>query len=288
MILVYQMAKVASRSWVTAAKFAPDAEGSLPIHCHYVVPRNRERMQALLGLPPAQQTIANMLFPRALLREGASVWGQIESARQKQEKIKVVSGMRDPVARSISLIVFLSDFYGHVSRPLSPHVAMSADYVVASLQENWRLVLERREPGQTFEWLLWYLTDGFRNWFADEIGVAFGVDVLKGAFQAQEAVQRISTSLANILIYRVEDMLPEASGCARLLAQASTFLETTLTSFPAVNTSSTRRSRALSEEVRRKFWLPADMLDAIYGEPVVQHFYTPAEILGFKKRWSGS
>jgi hypothetical protein len=287
-ILLYQMAKVASRSWVEAAKPAPAADNSVPIHCHFVLPCNRERIAAAYGLPAAQQTIANMLLPRQLLRSGASAWAQIESALQRKEKIRVISGMRDPIARSISLIVFMADFYGHVSCPLSPRAPLSADYVVSYLQENWRWVLEHREPDQTFEWLLWYLTDAFRTWFASELGAAFGVDILKGAFRAQEAVQRLSTSSADIFIYRVEDMLPASFGYPRLLAGASTFLETTVAGFPNFNTSTARRSRALSEEVRRQFWLPDEMLDTIYGEPVVQHFYSRDEILAFRQRWSKS
>jgi hypothetical protein len=285
-ILVYQMTKVASRSWIEAAKSTQAPENSVPIHCHFVLPCNRERIAAVYGLPAAQQTIANMLLPKNLLRSGASAWAQIQSARQRQEKIRIVSGMRDPVARSISLIVFMADFYGHVSCPLSPRAPMSADYVVSYLQENWRWVLERREPEQTFEWVLWYLNDAFRTWFPSEFGAVFGVDVLEGTFRAQEAMQRMSTPSADVFIYRVEDMLPEEPGYARLLAQASSFLGTALTSFPNVNNSTTRRSRALSEEVRRQFWLPDEMLDAIYGEPVVQHFYDRDEILAFKQRWS--
>jgi hypothetical protein len=287
-IVVYQMAKVASRSWVEAANLAAPTKGSLAIHCHYAAPRNRERIEAVFGWPAAQQTIANMYLPRNLLRVGASVWERIESARRRQERIRVVSGMRDPVARSISLIVFMSDFYGHVSRPLSPRTVVSAEFVVAWLQENWRLVLEHKEPGQTFEWLLWYLTDGFRSWFAGELGATFGVNVMDGTFHRRDAAQRMRAPEADILIYRVEDMLPEAPRYGRLLAEANTFLETTLTSFPKVNSSSQRRSRELSAEVRRKFWLPADMLDAIYSEPVVQHFYDCDEILAFKKLWSAS
>jgi hypothetical protein len=279
---------VASRSWIEAARSALAGNNAVPIHCHFAHPGNRGRIESVYGLPAAQHTIANMVLPRALVRRGASAFAQIESACQGQNNIRVISGMRDPVARSISLIVFMADFYGHVSRPLGHHITMSADYVVSYLQENWRWVLERREPNQTFEWLLWYLTDAFRTWFASELGAVFGVDVLKGAFRAQAAMQRISTSSADILIYRVEDMLPETSGYARLLSQASTFLGTTLTGFPNMNTSADRRSRALSEEVRRQFWLPDDMLDAIYSEPIVQHFYTRDEILAFKHRWSGA
>jgi len=131
-----------------------------------------------------------MYLPRNILRVGESAWEQIESARRRREKVRVVSGMRDPVALSISIIVFMSDFYGHVSRPLSPRTVVSPDYVIASLQENWRWVLERREPGQTFEWLLWFLTDGFRNWFAGELGAAYGVDVLQGQFQGGGATNK--------------------------------------------------------------------------------------------------
>lgn len=286
MIFLYQMPKVASRSWIEVAKPALAAENSVPVHCHFALPRNRERIEAVYGLPAAQQTIANMLMAKQMLRAGAAGWAQIQSARDRREKIRIVSGMRDPVARSISLIVFMADFYGHVSCPLSPRAPMSADYVARYLQENWRRVLERSEPDQTFEWLLWYLTDAFRTWFTSEPAAVFGVDVLKGAFSAQQAMQRMSTSSADVFIYRVEDMLPEASGYARLLAEASEFLRTTLTSFPSINTSTARRSRALSEEVRRRFWLPDEMLNAIYGEPIVRHFYDPDEILAFKRRWS--
>jgi len=287
-ILIYQMAKVASRSWVEAAKPSAAKENSLPLHCHYVVPRNRERVEAVFALPAAHQTIANMLMPRNLLRVGASVWEQLQMARQKHEKVRVISGMRDPVARSISLIVFMSDFYGHVSRPLSPSAVLSPEYVMNALQETWKSVLERREPDQTFEWLLWYSTDAFRTWFADEFGAALEVDVVRGRFRSQEAIQRMNTPSADIFVYRVEDMFAEALGRSRLLAQASAFLETPLTSFPSVNTSTTRRSRELSAELRRQFWLPADTLDAIYGEPIVQHFYDREEILAFKQRWSAS
>jgi hypothetical protein len=285
-IVLYQMFKVASRSWVEAAKPAAAREGSLPVHCHYLVPRNLERIAAVFSLPPAQQTIANMLLPRNLLRVGSSVREQIESARRGQEKIRIVSGMRDPVARSVSLIVFLCDFYGHVSRPLGPRVPVSTGYLVESLQENWRWVLDCEEPRQTFEWLLWYLTDSFRTWFAGELGTAFEIDVLAGKFQKHAAMQRIRAPAADIFIYRVEDMSPESPGYACLLEQASAFLETPLPSFPGVNTSSTRRSRELSADLRRQFWLPADMLDAIYSDPVVEHFYHRDEILAFKRRWS--
>jgi hypothetical protein len=72
-----------------------------------------------------------------------------------------------------------------------------------------------------------------------------------------------------------------------LLECARTFLETDFAEFPSVNTSQTRRSSALSEEMRRRFSLPQDMLDAIYDDETVRHFYSPDEIGEFRRRWSG-
>jgi hypothetical protein len=285
MILVYQMAKVGSQSWVEAAKPAPAARDSAPLHCHFVMPTNRERLETVFRWPAARQTVANMMFPRDLVRSGAAAWERIEAARHDRQAVRVLSGMRDPVARSVSILLFMRDFYGHVSRPLNPRVGVDAGYMIECLQENWKFVLERREPDQSFEWLLWYLTGVYRSWFAEELGAAFGIDVLDGSFQRQEGAQRIRTAGADIFVYRFEDMTPEAPGHARLLEQASAFLEVPLSELPNVNTSSTRRSRELSSEVRRRFRLPADMLDAIYGEPIVRHFYSDGEIEAFKKRW---
>src|SRR5271156_3409638 len=106
MLLIHQMLKVASRSWVEAGRErgAGAGEELAPVHCHYIVPRNRERIAAAFAVPAAQQTIANMLMPRNLLRAGGQVWGRVQAAQQRHERIRVITGMRDPVARSVSLI----------------------------------------------------------------------------------------------------------------------------------------------------------------------------------------
>jgi hypothetical protein len=258
--------------WPSPLSFCPSVQSST----------NRGRIQLASRSADNRQYVS----AQATLALGRLCLGKIEAARQRQEKIRVITGIRDPVARSISLIMFLADFYGHTSRPLKPQSEISSDYVIRSLQENWRWVLERNEPNQTFEWILWYFTDAFRTWFASELGAVFGVNILTSTVLGGAASQRISTSAADIFLYRVEDMLPTSAGRSQLLAEASKFLEITVTGFPTVNASAKRRSRTLSEEVRRQFWLPDEMLDAIYGEPIVQHFYSRDEILAFKQRWA--
>lgn len=285
MILVHQMAKVASQSWVQAVQPAAAAEGVKPFHCHFMAPANRRRIAAAYDMPETSRTIANMVMPRNLLRTGAAAWDGLSAARLRQERIRVVAGMRDPVARSVSLILFMADFYGHNSRPLGPHVAMSADYVADTLLETWRAVLERREPATTFEWLLWYLTGAFQTWFSEEFGAVHGVDLLAGAARPWGGTHRIDTAGLEILLYRAEDVAPSAPGHADLLATASAFLGMPLGGFPSVNTSDTRRSRLLSAEVRDRFRLPGELVDAIYDAPIVRYFYRDNDIAAFKRRW---
>ena len=285
MIIVHQMAKVGSQSWVQAAKSAAERERSKPFHCHFMVPANRARIAAAYDVPDPRSTIANMLMPRNLLRAGAAAWDGLAIARERGERIRVVAGMRDPVARSISMMVFMIDFYGHTVRPLSARADVSAQYVIDTLAQTWRDVIERREPDSTFEWFLWFMTGAFRGWFSEEFTAAYGIDLLALTPRSWSGSRRIDTGDLEILLYRAEDMAPSATEHADLLRRASAFLDTSLAGFPKVNTSDTRRSKSLSAEVQNRFRLPRVLIDAIYDAPIVRYFYRDDEIAGFRERW---
>lgn len=285
MIIVHQMAKVGSQSWVQAAKSAAEREGSRPFHCHFMVPANRARIAAAYDVPDQRSTISNMLMPRNLLRAGATAWDGLAAARERGERIRVVAGMRDPVARSISMMVFMIDFYGHTVRPLSARADVSAQYVIETLAQTWCNVIEHREPDSTFEWFLWFMTGAFRSWFSEEFAAAYGIDPLALAPRPWDGSQRIDTGDLEILLYRAEDMTPSATEHADLLRRASLFLDTPLASLPKVNTSDTRRSKTLSAEIQNRFCLPCVLINAIYDAPTVRFFYREDEIAGFKERW---
>jgi hypothetical protein len=286
MILVYQMAKVGSRSWVEAVKEAGAQNSETTYHIHFVTPCNRERIKAATSVPREHQTVANMLMPKSMQRLGRDVHSEIEKARRDGTPIRVVTGMRDPVARSISWIFFMADFYGHVSRPLSPRMAMTADYVIGALQEIWHLIYEQGEPEQSFEWLAWFLIGAFRTWFDEELKITLGIDLRATPFPTGGGAQRLTKEGVDVLVYRVEDMTPSASTHGALLSDAEAFLGMPLPVMPNVNTNATRRSCELSDAVRKEIRLPAHLLDAIYDEPIVRHFYSAPEIAAFKARWS--
>ena len=282
MIIVHQMAKVASMAWVEAARLA----GTEPEHTHFLTGRNLEYIAALLQSTEPENTIVNPLMVRTILRKGQRGATALGAARQRGQDIRVITGMRDPVARSVSVLSFFADFCGHAGHRLSARDGADADVVCTALAELWRRVLAGTPPAGSFDRLMWLLIGSYRTWFEEELQAVFDVDVLTGTpFPAREGVQRLRGPQVEILVYRAEDMLPEAPARQYLLEAARELLSVPALTLPQVNTAETRRSYPLYSQTRERFRLPASMLDEIYAPPVIGHFYSPAEIAAFKAKW---
>lgn len=286
MIFVYQMAKVASMSWDEAARPAAAREGGTPLHVHFMREDNLSRLMSVLDPAMKQQTIANLLLPRNALRSGNKAREQLEAALARGEETRVISGMRDPVARSVSLLTFMADFYGHVSEPLNPRVEVEADYVVAFLRDIWREVIEGKEPGDTFSYLAWYMTGVYAKWFDIEFAENLKIDIPGRPFIPGEGARIVGKNNVRVLLYRVEDMRPGAVAYSALLSRACEFLDTQMDSLPCSNAATTRRSQQLHSDVSERFRLPRAWLDEIYRAPVMHCFYNSHEIEAFGSRWA--
>jgi hypothetical protein len=280
------MAKVASMAWVEAARPAVERMGAAPVHAHFLTEPNLQAIAEILAAPPEENTIANPLIARVVVRKGRQGMAQIEVARQRKQEILVVTGMRDPVARSLSLLTFFADFCGHTGGALSARDGASADAVCAVLGELWRAVLAGAEPAGSFERLVWRMIGAYRNWFSEELGAVFDVDIFSAPFPPGGGAQRLSARGVDVLAYRAEDMTPGAPARRALQDAAESFLGAPNFALPEVNTAATRRSYPLYTQTRERFRLPAATLDAIYDVPAVTHFYRAHEIAEFKARWS--
>ncbi len=282
MIIVHQMAKVASMAWVEAARLT----GAEPEHTHFLTERNLQHIAAILQAPPQENTIVNSLMVRTILRKGQRGTAGIGTARELGRAIRVITGMRDPVARSISILSFFADFCGHARRPLGARDGANADVVCAALAELWRLVLAGTPPAGSFDRLMWLLIGSYRTWFDEELQAVFDVDLFaRTSFPVEDGAQRLHGRGVEILVYRAEDLLPQAPARQSLLEAAQTFLGTPAITLPQINTAETRRSYPLYTQTRERFRLFPGMLDEIYDVPVVRHFYTAGEIAAFKSRW---
>ncbi|MEO8926168.1 MAG: putative capsular polysaccharide synthesis family protein [Caulobacteraceae bacterium] len=283
LIVVHQMAKVGSMAWVEAAR----ATGTAAVHSHFLTAPNLAAIEAILAAPPETNTIAHPLVAREVVRKGARGLAAIEAARRENQAIGVVTGMRDPVARSLSLLNFFADFCGHTGGGLSARDGAGAEAVGAALGGLWEAVLTGREPTGSFERLVWRMIGTYRTWFDEELAGVFGIDVFSAPFPAGGGAQRMGAGGVEVLAYRAEDMTAGSPAGPALVDAARAFLGAPDFALPQVNTAETRRSYPLYREARDRFRLPAAALDQIYAAPAVRHFYTAEEIAGFKKRWGG-
>jgi hypothetical protein len=281
MILVYQMAKVASIAWVEGAR----NQGLSSIHVHYLTDRSLSWLEELLLPNSPHDTIVNPLMLRHVVRSGRAAVAEVAAARARGEKIQVIAGMRDPVARSLSLLFFFADFCGHRNRRLNARSGAGPEDTCRFLRELWEDVLAGSMPAGRFERLLWFMMGSYRDWFPCELQAVFGLDIHSAGFAAGAGAQRLSGPDSDALVYRAEDIPVRAHGHGQLCNCADSFLGTTGWSFPEINSGRTRRSAALYELTLAQFRLPASMLDAIYGAESVTHFYQPAEIALFRDRW---
>ena len=285
MIFVYQMSKVGSQSWVRAIAGGATSGGRRPRHAHFIVPKNLARLREIDALTGDRQTVDNMFLLRIMLRNDVASRSFVDDARRRNETVRVLSGMRDPVARSLSIVHFFADFLGDKSRALDRrHGGDAADTVVATL-DGWQAALSGREPEDSFAALIAFLIGAYRTWFTDELEATLGVRLGERAFPAAEGAELLLHDGVEALIYRVEDMCPDAPAHRALLERASDFLGIALSALPEINTAAGRRSFPRYQAARALLRLPRPMLDAIYDHPVVTHFYSEGEIAALKARW---
>lgn len=284
LILVYQMAKVASQAWVEAARPAARRGGEEPLHAHYLTAGHLRALEALLKTDGDAGAIARPLIVRDIIRKGRALTA-VERARDERRPIQVITGMREPVARSISLVSFLADFVGHTGGNLSARDGASAETVCRFLHRLWADVLSGTEPAGGFERLAWRMTGAYRTWFQEELAAVFGLDVFASPFPTVDGARRMRGAGVELLAYRAEDMAAESPNHSALLAAARSFLGAPDLGLPQINTAATRRSHALYQETRARFRLSAAVLDRVYGAPAVAYFYSPDEIAKFKQRW---
>lgn len=272
-------------AWMEAVGPAARIEQTEPLHVHYLTERNLDALKAILA-PAPDRNIAHPYMARQILRSGRQGRTALDAFRRDGGRIRVITGMRDPVARSISLLFFFADFCGHTDHALSARDNATPVQVCEALSDLWRAVLSRRAPQGKFERLVWFMMSAYRTWFTEELQEVFGIDVYAAPFSAGTGAQRLAGRDAELLAYRAEDLLPGAPGQHACLTAAASFLNSPSVEFPEVNTAATRRSYPLYRQTRDRFRLSQALLDDIYDERSVRHFYGPDEIAAFKRRWS--
>lgn len=283
LVLVYQMQKVASMTWMTLARHHFAAADAM--HVHYLAEDHLAYLRAQFEATGPQQTVKQRIVLRHLLQTGGKVRGAIEEAGSHERPLLVVTGMRDPIARSVSLLFFLADFYGHTEARLSWRDAAQFADVQRMFISTWERAFDREEPADTFARILSFYFKAYGFWFERELGAVLGINVLGGLFPPGPARRLIVRDRTQALVYRMEDIAPDSRGNALLRADVAAIAGAPVTDFPVVNAGAFRNSRDLYRAFLQQLRVPARLLDRVYDAPVVRCFYTAEEVDGFRRRW---
>ena len=283
-ILVFQMAKVASVSWYDAIRTA--APQRTVQHFHYASPATRALVAAFRDRSGPTQTIARPSmfrifggFPPELLLP------LLDGGRWSGGPVRLVCGIRDPVARAASILQHGADYLGHTGLALTEREGAVPQTLVEVFRRGWSDALGDTASPDSFAQFLAFGFGHYRTWFAEELQATFGLDVTSVPFDRTSWCARIAAGEAKALVYRVEDLgVPER--LSALLDTASKFLDVPLTSLDTRNAAEQRRSRDLYRLFRSATKLPSTQLDRIYAAPILHHFYDEPELTAFRRSWT--
>jgi hypothetical protein len=241
-ILVYQMGKVGSTSVCRSL----EAAGHHPVHVHFLTAQSHRYVRAAyedVGMKPAHYYTEKLVRPYL---------------KWTNHRLKVISLVRDPVARYVSGL-----FQWPTCRD-----AVSED--AAKTRAD---VAERLSQPNALRYEL--------TWFDRELKKTLGVDVLGEPFDREHGYQTYRGPRADVLLLKLErlsELLPTV---------VSDFVGTPLQNVRA-NVGKQKNRGALYAEVKRTLTLPRSVCERTYDHEWVRHFYTADEIASFVRKWSAS
>jgi hypothetical protein len=251
-IYILQMGRVGSVSVFTAVKAAyQEISLDVPVyHKHYISSFDLivERIQADLEDPaPALQ------FDRQLR-------DTLLNNIQAGQPIKIISLVRDPVARNVST------FFYALPQFIPDWKEKEAQQLLFASELN--AIFERKQ----------HFIQTALNWFDEQIKDAVGLDVYAVPFDKTRGWQVYKQGLIELLVLRMEDLQRTGEDTLRK------FLNLPHLKMVKVNTGEEREAY----ELYRRFLthpISQEYLEMTYSTKLARHFYTVEEIEQFIHRW---
>ena len=262
-LIIYQMGKVGSSTVVeTLAKNCPEY-ALYQVHVltpEWVKEVENQYRQASKDL--GKQTIdEHVLASRYLLDR--------MDRKQGRRRWKVISIVRDPVARNVS--AFFQAFPIYFSSVAAEHDGKSISSV--KVEELINLFLDQ------------FGEDRHRlplEWFQIHMLPAFGLDIYSSTFDRNKGYQIYSNEHCELLILRTEDLRNTLRPALR------DFLDVDIPALASANVSADKDYAETYRAFIEQMVLPSDYLDTLYDSAYARYFYSKAEITGFRKRWEKS
>ena len=117
------------------------------------------------------------------------------------------------------------------------------------------------------------------DWFDLEMKAVFGVDVFASEFDKELGYQVYESQTFPLLLLRLENM---NESVAEVICD---FLDLDSFVLERSNTAQDKWYADLYTRFKADVLVPSSYLDQMYATAFVRHFYTAAEIAGFRKKW---
>lgn len=178
---------------------------------------------------------------------------------RKVEKIKIISLIREPIGRDLSMYFQFFDEY------------ICSDWIKPNIYKNVIEVLDLFTKFGEYGFLF--------EWFVLEMEEAFGIDVYQYDFDKNRGYQIIEKDNIQLLLIKVEKL----DDCEEAIGQ---FIGVNNFKLVKANIGENKPYKFVYNELKRTIKIPEYIINFYYKDnKCMDHFYTKAEKEGFIKRW---
>ncbi|MBD5510993.1 MAG: hypothetical protein HDR08_07050 [Lachnospiraceae bacterium] len=175
----------------------------------------------------------------------------------KEKKIKIITSVREPIARNYSMIF--------------------------QAIKNWGpYPLVRKSNGNFAQGVIDYLeycSSSTWDWFEDEIKEVFGIDIFRYPFDKENGYCIIKTDKVEIFLYRLESSRKLGKALGEFLGAEKSIDMLTF------HEASKEEYRFVYAQLKNEIQIPDAVISQYYDNDKMRHFYTEEEITDLKNKW---
>lgn len=261
MILVHQMGKVGSSSIVKSLEQAAIAQPI--IKTHFLNPRTHQEKWRHINLYQKYPHNRKGFVPRHLI-VGRSLSRQLPELLAQNKRIKVITAVRDPIARGIS------SFFQNVNQ-----------YIPDFMQKFESQKIEMEKIAEAFWQQAGERRYRHHQWFDQEFKSVFDIDIFSIDFPKSQGYLIKKSIVRNIdlLVIKLE------SFNYSLVQSLKEFLDTDTIMLVNSNMSQMKKYDIAYQQFKSYIKFSPEYIDNMYDSQFAHHFYSDAEISSFKSRW---
>ena len=256
-VVIYQMGKVGSSTVKHSLK-----DLNLPINLYHVHALTQKRLNWLQKTYRHASKVRGKAVIHDHLVEGIYLRNQLN--RNTQQNWKVITLIRDPVARNISTFFqSLNIFFPEWVKEHNNSQEDINDYVKQMI----KLFLSKADHQLPL------------NWFKNFLEPVFGIDVYKQKFPISKGYEIYKNGEVELLLIKLENLDNYASVAFKDFLGIDNF------KLKKANITSEKEESQAYSKFKKLIKFPESYLEEMYSSQFVQHFYSQNEIDQLMLKW---